>query len=55
MLVIGLCRAPGTSAVEEQIIRAFSACEAEGQVLTTGPNEATYVGLLSGRLYIDAD
>ena len=55
VLVIGLCRAPGASAVEEQTIRAFSAFEAEGQVLTTGPNEATYVGLLSGQLHIDTD
>jgi hypothetical protein len=52
-LVIGLCRIPDASAVEEQTIRAFS--EAEGQVLMTGPNEASYIGLLSGRLYIDTD
>ena len=54
-LVIGLCRAPDASAVEEQTIRAFSPFEAEGKVLATGPNEATYIGLLSGRLYIDTD
>ena len=54
-LVIGLYRAPDASAVEEQTIRAFSPFEAEGQVLTTGPNDATYIGLLSGPLYIDTD
>ena len=54
-LVIGLCQAPDASAVEEQTIRAFSPFEAEGKVLATGPNEATYIGLLSGRLYIDTD
>jgi len=54
-LVIGLCQASDASAVEEQTIRAFSPFEAEGKVLATGPNEATYIGLLSGRLYIDTD
>jgi hypothetical protein len=53
LLLIGLCRMPGATAGEEQSIQAFSAFEAEGQVLTTGPNEATYIGMLTGRLYID--
>src|SRR5215469_4344959 len=54
-LLLGLCRMPGAAAAEEQTIKAFSAFEAEGQVMTTGPNEATYVGLLSGPLYIEND
>jgi hypothetical protein len=54
-LLVSLCRMPGAAAAEEQTIKAFSAFEAEGQVVTTGPNEATYVGLLSGPLYIEND
>ena len=54
-LLLSLCRMPGAAAAEEQTIKAFSAFEAEGQVMTTGPNEATYVGLLSGPLYIEND
>lgn len=40
---------------EEQTVRAFSAWQAEGQLLQTGPNEATFLATLSGRLYFDAD
>ena len=43
------------AAAEEQHLRAFSPWQGQGQFLQTGPNEATFIGMLSGRLYIDTD
>jgi len=55
LFAVGFCQVPQAQAAEEQTIRAFSAFAASGQLMTTGPNEATYIGMLSGRLYIDTD
>jgi hypothetical protein len=46
---------PGARAAEDQTVRAFSAFQGEGQIMRTGPQEATYIGVLSGRFYIDTE
>jgi hypothetical protein len=40
------------SAAEEGTIEAFSSWEARGQLYPTGPEEATFVGSLSGVIYV---
>ena len=52
-LLLGPGWMSGARAAEDQTVRAFSAFQGEGQVMRTGPQEATYIGLLSGRFYID--
>ena len=55
LLLAGLCRLPAATAAEEQSLRAFSTFQAQGQLTKTGENEVTYVGMLTGRFYIDTD
>ena len=43
------------AAAEKRTLRAFSAWQAEGELLQTGPNEATFLATLAGRLYFDTD
>lgn len=40
-------------AAEEGTVEAFSSWEARGQIYPTGPQEATFVGALSGVLYVE--
>ncbi|MGR9090008.1 MAG: hypothetical protein ACU85U_05450 [Gammaproteobacteria bacterium] len=40
---------------EEGTVEAFSSWEARGQLYPTGPEEATFVGSLSGVIYIKGD
>ena len=40
---------------EEGTIEAFSSWEARGQMYPTGPEEATFVGVLSGIIYVKGD
>jgi len=42
-------------AAEEETLRAFAAWQGEGHFVQTGTDEATFAGMLSGRLYIDTD
>lgn len=42
----------GATAAEEETVEAFSSWEARGQIFPTGPSEATFVGALSGILYV---
>src|SRR5262245_18481701 len=55
LLLLGLCRMPGAAAAEEQTIRAFSTFQVKGELMKTGENDATYIGVLSGRFYIDTE
>jgi hypothetical protein len=55
LLLLGLCRMPGAAAAEEQTIRAFSTFDIRGELTKTGENDATFIGLLSGRFYIDTE
>jgi hypothetical protein len=48
--------APGsTRAAEQQAITAFSAWKGEGVVYDTGPTAGTFVGAISGTLYVQTD
>ena len=40
---------------EEGTVEAFSSWQARGQIYPTGPNEATFVGVLSGIIYVKGD
>jgi hypothetical protein len=57
VIVAALASGPtgAAAAAEEQRVRAFSTWQGQGQMLQTGPSEATFIGMLSGRLYIDTD
>jgi hypothetical protein len=54
-LLLGLRFLPAAEAAEDQTIKAFSAFQLQGHVMKTGVNDATLIGLLSGRFYIDTD
>ena len=43
------------AAAEEGTVEAFSSWQARGQIYPTGPQEATFVGALSGILYVKGD
>lgn len=43
---------PSATMAEEGTVEAFSSWEARGHVLPTGPQEMTFVGVLSGVLYV---
>jgi len=43
------------AAAEEGTVEAFSSWQARGQIYPTGPKEATFVGALSGILYVKGD
>ena len=51
--VIAIAIAMSVPAVaEEGTVKAFSSWEARGQIYPTGPKETTFVGVLSGILYV---
>ncbi len=54
-LLFALGGMSGARAAEDQTVRAFSAFQGEGQIMRTGPQEATYMGMLSGWFYIDTE
>jgi hypothetical protein len=41
------------AAAEEVSMRVFSAWQGQGHILQTGPEAVTYIGMLSGRVYVD--
>ncbi len=43
---------PSAVAAEEDTVEAFSSWEASGRIYPTGPAESTFVGVLSGILYV---
>ncbi|MGF1629283.1 MAG: hypothetical protein ACFCUT_07415 [Kiloniellaceae bacterium] len=47
--------ASSIAAAEEQTINAFSAWTGEGVVYDSGPNTGTFVGAISGALYVHTD
>ena len=54
--VIAIAIAMSVPAVaEEGTVEAFSSWEARGQIYPTGPEETTFVGVLSGVLYVTGD
>jgi hypothetical protein len=53
--LVGCLLPSAASATEQETLRAFSAWQSRGQIVRTGPNEATYMGMLSGRFYIDTE
>jgi hypothetical protein len=54
-LFLGLPCLRAAQAAEDQTIKAFSTFQLQGHVMKTGVNDATVIGLLSGRFYIDTD
>jgi hypothetical protein len=49
----GLCQP--VEAAEEGTITVFSAWEGQGNTYQTGPKEATFVGVITGRMYVETD
>lgn len=43
------------AAADEASMRVFSAWQGEGHIVQTGPDAATYIGMLAGRVYVDTD
>jgi hypothetical protein len=43
------------ASAEEASMRVFSAWQGQGHVLQTGPDLATYIGMISGRVFVDTD
>jgi hypothetical protein len=54
MVMVGAGPAP-TRASEEATVKVFIIWQGEGRTLQTGPHEATFVGSLSGPVYVDTD
>jgi hypothetical protein len=42
-------------AAEEGTIKAFAAWQGDGQTLQTGTNEATFIGTITGTVYVETD
>jgi hypothetical protein len=40
---------------EEGTIKAFAAWQGDGQTLQTGTNEATFIGIIAGTVYVETD
>jgi hypothetical protein len=55
VLATGLTLLSAAGGAEEGTIEAFSQWEARGQVFPTGLEEATFVGVLSGVIYVKDD
>jgi hypothetical protein len=53
--LLALAALPSAQAGQEETLRAFSAWQSQGQMLRTGPNQAMFTGLVSGRFYVDTD
>jgi hypothetical protein len=54
-LLAGIAGAPSARAAQDETLRAFSSWEGHGQLLQTGPKEATFTGMIAGRFMIDTD
>jgi hypothetical protein len=56
MAVLAVAMMPSLAAgAEEGTIKAFAAWQGDGQAIQTGPNEATFIGIISGSVYVDTD
>jgi len=53
VVAVGLCRP--ASAAEEATVKVFSAWQGQGGTFQTGPKEATFVGVLTGRMYAETE
>jgi len=53
VVAFGLC--PPVNAAEEGKITIFSAWEGQGNTIQTGPKSATFVGVFTGRVYVETD
>lgn len=47
--------APAANAAEEGTLKAFAAWQSDGQAVQTGPNEATFIGTISGAVYVETE
>jgi hypothetical protein len=47
--------ARSAQAAEEGTLKAFAAWQGDGQTVQTGTNEATFVGTITGTVYVDTD
>jgi len=54
VLAASVLARPAHSA-EEGTIKAFAAWQGEGQMLQTGTNEATFIGTITGTVYVETD
>lgn len=52
---VGLGALSHAQAAEEETINAFAAWQGHGYIYPTGPNHATFVGGLSGVVYVETD
>jgi hypothetical protein len=52
LTLVFLLMAVGPANAEEATVEAFTSFKARGQIFPTGPNEATFVGSLSGIIYV---
>lgn len=52
ILILGLVR---PAAGDEATVRAFAVWQGQGQTTQTGSNEATFVGTLTGTVYVDTE
>jgi len=54
-VLAGVVSTYSAMAGQEESYRAFSSWQGRGDVLRTGPNEATFIGVLTGRFDVDTD
>ncbi len=52
MLSFGVVQA---AAADEATVRAFAVWQGQGQATQTGPNEAIFVGILTGTVYVETE
>ena len=53
LLAVGLCQF--AAAAEEATVKVFSVWQGVGNTFTTGPKQATFVGVLTGTMYTDTE
>ncbi len=53
LLAVGLCQP--AAAGEEATVKVFSSWQGVGNTFTTGPKQATFVGALTGPMYVDTE
>jgi hypothetical protein len=55
MILLALGLAGPVAAGEEASVTAFAVWQGQGQTTQTGPNEATFVGVLAGTVYVETE
>ncbi|HLJ93106.1 MAG TPA: hypothetical protein VKU02_07930, partial [Gemmataceae bacterium] len=54
-VLVGVAGSYSARAAQEESYRAFSSWQGRGDVMRTGQNEATFIGVVAGRFDVDAD